>query len=343
MIAPNNFAIHVTYTCPLACAHCCFSSSPAVKDKLPIETIVRTIEELGDDIEMVAFTGGEPFLLGKDLVKLVKLANDNDYTTRIVTSAYFGKRKEVAEKKLGELKEANLKELSISWDDYHEEFVNFDSVYNVFWAAKKFDISVAVNIVQDKNSFWTRDRVINNLGIEDDALEVIVESNLNLTGRADEELNNSEFIEKRMIGPCPYVITGPTLSAKNKLLACCGVIPETKHLVVDDNYNPENLKKSILEMRKSPLLNWLFLRGPYDLIEFIGEEFGVDIPKRKNIGGNCEACKILFSTPEIEDKIPQAIISKFPQINGELNLLQSLGLLTPKNIQALWSGKTFIH
>jgi MoaA/NifB/PqqE/SkfB family radical SAM enzyme len=124
MLVPNTFAIHVTYTCPLSCAHCCFSSHPENKDKLPIAHIIETIRTLDQStIQMVAFTGGEPLLLGDKLVDAVREASSRGFVTRVVTSAYWGKNLSVARKRLEELKEAGLQEISISWDYFHEEFV----------------------------------------------------------------------------------------------------------------------------------------------------------------------------------------------------------------------------
>ena len=97
MPSASSFAIHVTYTCPLACAHCCFNSNPENTDRLDIDVILKTIDELDPrKIKLVAFTGGEPLLLGNDLVKAVTLASSRGFATRVVTSAYFGRRREYA-------------------------------------------------------------------------------------------------------------------------------------------------------------------------------------------------------------------------------------------------------
>jgi MoaA/NifB/PqqE/SkfB family radical SAM enzyme len=55
---------------------------------------------------MVAFTGGEPLLLGDNLVAAVREASSQGFVTRVVTSAYWGKNLSVARKKLEQLKEA---------------------------------------------------------------------------------------------------------------------------------------------------------------------------------------------------------------------------------------------
>jgi len=350
MITPTSFAIHVTYTCPLTCAHCCFSSGPEVRDRLSLDHIIETIRSLDTStIRMVAFTGGEAFLLGNGLVDIVGEAKSRGFVTRVVTSAYWAKHQSVAEKKLVALREAGLDELSISWDDFHANQssmpMSFQYVHNAFWAAKKLGIIAAINIVQSANSTWTANVVKDALGIPQESDEVIVESPVNLTGRAEIELQDVGLRPNRYLGPCPYVLKGPTLSAKNKLLACCGVIPETDALVLDPDFSPENLDSAIEQGLQSPLLNWLYIRGPYAIMDWISKKYNIPIPKAENVGGNCEACKLLFETKEIADKIPDALIEKVNDISDELQVLDALGLLNKREgnmVLDLWMDKSMV-
>lgn len=341
MLSPHSFAIHVTYTCPLSCDHCCFSSSPQNQERLPTDHIIKTINAIDTStVKLVAFTGGEPFLLGDDLVKLVSIASNRGFNVRIVTSAFWGKDRKIAKKRLLKLYESGLKEISISWDDFHEKFVSFEHVYNVFWSAVECGILPAINIVQAEKSYWTSAKVREELGIGDLFPDLVAETPLNRTGRAEKNLKEAGLRPQRIVGPCPYVLTGPTLSAKNKLLACCGVIPNTEALILDHDFKPENLHSAMQKGLKSPLLNWIFLRGPYAVMEYISQKHNIPIPDKSNVGGNCEACKLLFERKDISKKIPEAISDKAEEINGELHLLETLGLLNEHVIQRLWKSQS---
>jgi hypothetical protein len=343
MIRPSSFAIHVTYTCPLACAHCCFSSSPSNRDRLPVDHILGAIDGLNAaEVGLVAFTGGEPFLLGKDLVNAIARAKGRGFKTRVVTSAYFGKHEETARKRLEEVRSAGLDEMTISWDDFHEAFVAFDAVATVFRLARELGIRVGINVVQARDSFWTAARVRERLGLPEDSPECIGETPLNHTGRAETDLTEAGLRPKRYLGPCPYVLTGPTLSAKNKLLACCGVIPHTDALTLDPDFRPENLNAAIEKGLRSPLLNWLYLRGPYAIMEYVSARFGVAIPAKESIGGNCEACKLLFETPEVVRHLDEAVALKAAEIEGELGMLAALGWLSPEKLQHLWQDSSLV-
>lgn len=325
MIKPDNFAIHVTYTCPLTCAHCCFLSSPDRKEALPIDHIIDTIQSIDTSmIQLISFTGGEPFLLGNKLCDIVRAASEHGLTTRVITSAYFGKHYFIAERRLTELKKNGLNELTISWDDYHEKFVSFEHVYNVFWLAKKLELKMAINIVKGKNTNWTKNKLIKALGITNSDEELIMEADLNLTGRAETDLVHDVLYQESLgdVGPCPYVLSGPTLNANNKLLACCGVIPETNLLVLDHEFTPTNLSSALQKGSNNPLLNWIHLYGPHNILQYISERNGVEIPQ--NINGNCEACRILFHTPAISMHIQSAIKENGSNILDEVAILSEL-------------------
>ena len=291
---------------------------------------------------MVAFTGGEPFLLGKNLSKLVALAKGRGFVTRVVTSAYFGRDRDRARVVIEEVRNAGLDELSISWDDYHEQFVSFECIRTVYWLAKSIGMTVAVNVVQARNSRWTANRVKQELGVHAESEDIVTESPLNLTGSAREKLAEAGHRDRRFLGPCPYVMTGPTLSAKNKLLACCGVIPDTPHLVLQDNFDPSMLKEAISRGQRSPLLTWLYLRGPYAIMEWIGTRFDIPVPMREEIGGNCEACDRLFSHPILPSLLPQVLEEKAREIWDEFELLRSIGFASPRGVLELWAESGMI-
>ncbi len=343
-VAPRSFAIHVTYTCPLACAHCCFSSNPKNRDRLHVDHVKATIDQLPDGIGLIAFTGGEPFLLGQDLVDLVARAASRRAVTRVVTSAYWARTPTVADRWLRRLGEAGLNELSISWDDYHEQFVDFQNIKIAWQSAKKLGISVGISTVQSANSKWNAERLRKELGVGLGVGESLTcaESPLNLTGRAVEQLQDAGLRQQRTLGPCPYVLTGPTLSAKNKLLACCGCIPETNELVLDDDFQPENLRSAIEKGMRSALLNWIFLRGPYSVMEWIGNRWDIPVPPKAEVGGNCEACARLFTTPDIRDHVNEAATEMAKFIADEITVLDALGLLDPRSVLKLWERESIV-
>lgn len=340
MAEASSFAFHVTYTCPLTCAHCCFSSSPTVKDKLDFDLMVRTIEAIPQSFSLVAFTGGEPFLLGPKLADLVGLASRRGFRTRIVTSAYFGKTEALARRRLQPMRDAGLIELSISWDDFHEPFVSVDCVRNTFWTAVDLGILPAVNIVEGQDCRWTKPAVMDALGLPASFKHLITESPLNETGRAELELQGRKLVNPQGLGPCPYVITGPTASAKGKLLACCGVLPEMDGLVLQEQLDPEDLESAIERSKSDAVLNWLHLRGPFNLLEQASVHLGRPAPAAETVGGNCEACRMIFADPEVRGVLPALMAADGGRVLADAGLLDAMGLVEPDMPMRLSAGRS---
>jgi organic radical activating enzyme len=342
MLQPNTFAFHVTYTCPLACAHCCFGSSPELKDSLDPNFVLDAIDQIPDYIKLVAFTGGEPFLHGAKLAKYVERAASRGFITRIVTSAYFAKTPAIAQSKLKKVVDAGLRQLSISWDDFHEEFVAFECVKNLTHAAVEAGITVSLNIVQTENSRWTLERLRNALELSDPNRVNIKESGINITGRAAEKLTKEPLKHLGYIGPCPFILTGPTMSAKGNLMPCCGVIPNTDRLVIARAPKTEQIPGLIQESLSNPLFLWLFLRGPHAIMEWIGEKYGLEVPRRESIGGNCEACKLLFETRAFDEKLDDVMRERMTFLTSELMLLDCLYEMDEFSTVRLWDDKSKI-
>ena len=75
LATPHTLSLITTHRCTAACDHCCFSCSPDVQDHIPIPNLYRYIHEAAEikTIKVIVFTGGECFLLGKELDSLMKL------------------------------------------------------------------------------------------------------------------------------------------------------------------------------------------------------------------------------------------------------------------------------
>jgi hypothetical protein len=163
---------------------------------------------------------------------------------------------------------------------------------------------------------------------------------LNVTGRAEEKLKDAPLKKNGYLGPCPYVMTGPTLSAKGKLLACCGVIPDTERLAITDKMDPASIAENFAAGFRNPLFQWLFLRGPYALIKELHEGTGISPPDPDSIGGNCEACRIALNDPRYANSIDSFLADRAVTLEHELLLLDSLGLLTPVALRNIWEDQS---
>ena len=81
-------------------------------------------------IEITVFTGEELTL--KLLKEGIKYATDSGFIVRLVTNAWWASSREKA---LTFLKELGLKELNVSYDDFHSAFIQGRNIVNTVKAA----------------------------------------------------------------------------------------------------------------------------------------------------------------------------------------------------------------
>src|SRR5262249_44968158 len=139
VLEPHTVTILTTDKCTARCRHCCMNSSPERSNKLSYAQIEHVLSQLFANYRMkvVVFAGGEPTLLGDDLLAAITYCKKNGIVSRIVTNAYWADTPEDALAKCKELRAAGLDELNISMDDYHEPYVPFANVKRAWEAAQQ--------------------------------------------------------------------------------------------------------------------------------------------------------------------------------------------------------------
>ncbi len=140
--------ILVTTRCPLACRHCCFGCSPqgdliSGDVTMTLDEIYHCIDQaltLSGSLRAIGLSGGEPFLLGHQLVDICTFAANRGLYTGCVTSAYWAINQETALKRLRPLIAAGLQVLAISVDTFHADSVSVARVRHAVSAARDLGI-----------------------------------------------------------------------------------------------------------------------------------------------------------------------------------------------------------
>lgn len=115
ILYPNILTFITTYRCVSKCRDCCFGCAPTRTQALSIESMHKYIEQAKElpSIKTIVFTGGECFLLGRQLDELIKKANRNGYITRVITNGYWATSYDAANKRLDSLMNAGLNEINL--------------------------------------------------------------------------------------------------------------------------------------------------------------------------------------------------------------------------------------
>ncbi|MBV9408392.1 MAG: radical SAM protein, partial [Candidatus Eremiobacteraeota bacterium] len=129
-VRPRILSILTTRRCTAACDHCCIGASPRATGAIPVPRIHGLIDEAAKipTIDRIVFTGGECFLLGEDLDRLIRHAHLTGFETRVVTNGYWAVNERAAAQRASALFAAGLDEMMLSTGTFHQQFVPVERI-----------------------------------------------------------------------------------------------------------------------------------------------------------------------------------------------------------------------
>jgi hypothetical protein len=299
------------------------NSAPGRSDRLRYEDIRRTIDELHSayGLRVVIFAGGEPTLLGQDLLDAIAYADTQGILTRLVTNGYWAVSEARAREKLIELREAGLAELNVSADDYHLPYVPFERVEHAWRASKGLGfLSVVIANCSGPGSVVTPAFIMDRLGetpdlrYDDDGYQrpigarapdgtyyALSNGQVQMLGRANEEISEADLTfrgeEARLDGGCRWAIRSAALSPKNHLVACCGTEAEDNPVLDFGSLHGQKATERVEFADDQLIVNAIALRGPLFLKEFI-QAHRPSVAFRDRYASVCEICEHIVKRPE---------------------------------------------
>ncbi len=327
----HSLVFSVTYKCPIKCKFCGVNAGPHRRGKMSLEMMKGLIDEacaLGT-IELIVFTGGEPFLLGKDLYKAIEYAANKELLTRIVTNAYWATSPEKAFKVLSELKKAGLTEINYSCDDFHQEFIPLERIKWASEAAAEVGIPALIASKGIKNSrimpeyleeFFGKKLTAYKEGCKNPTNFVYTYGATIPVGWESENLSEEDLLwpndEDNWNKPCKSVLESIVVDSDGNLSICCGIgsveVPET----AIGNVFEKPMADLILEANNDLIVNWLALQGPYGIMKFI-QSRAPDIPFKPRYVNVCHLCHDIFSREETRAALSPTALEVIPVLGLE--------------------------
>ncbi len=318
---PHMLTFLTTNQCTARCAHCSMFSGPERKERLTFDQMRRAIESAHESfpLRVVVFAGGEPTLLGEDLLSAIAYASSRGLLTRMVSNASFATSDKAAYAKLAALWEAGLHEVNFSCDDYHLEYVPFDRIRRVWNASKEIDFdAVVIANSTGRNSSINPDTIQELLGekvqlvYDDDGFRrdlardatqgriyAIGNSRLQPLGRAASVMVASDLIEfaGRTPGPCPNAVQNPAVSASNHLLGCCGAYMQDNPILDFGTLDTIRIPERIRAADESAIVTALRVRGPAYLRDFV-QRHAPHLTFNRPLASMCAVCEEVVGRPD---------------------------------------------
>ena len=315
-MVPSVLTILPTYQCTAACKECCFECSPSVHGRIPLDRLLAYIDEACDTIpslKLVVFSGGECFLLRKDLDVCVARAHDRGKLVRVVTNAYWARTMEAARTRLQALRDAGLDELNISTGDDHLAFVPFESVVNGLIAGAELGMVSLAAVEGFDNSRFKAEDAVNHPRIQEfwknhrNARYLQVLRNIWMPFHTGRQLEHHEALRRtperaRSLGGCDNVLHNMVVTPDESLASCCGLtmehIPEMKL----GKLARESMAAMVQRGTNDFLKQWIWLDGPDVVLQFASSKDDRIKQPEANVHP-CQACAQFYLDPRAREAV----------------------------------------
>jgi len=324
MMQPNVLTILASYRCTAACAHCCFDSNPAIKERLAFEEIRDFISEAAQlsPLDVVVFSGGECFLLGDDLVRAIRHCSDLHLRTRCVTNAYWAPHRAAAERRLKPLQDVGLGELNVSTGDFHSRYVPVDNVIVAAVTAVDLGLSNTLIVVelqkerQITRALLTEDPNIRRcLALGEDRFKIIESPWMPMDLSAsvpqpDEVLVNRRNVHLRT--GCASMGSTLVLTPHRRVGFCCGLTRE-KIPELNARWNPGELSEVTSQAGSDFMKIWLAVDGPERILAWAATK-DESIEWENRYAHHCHACLALYSDEKVRDVIREHYMERVDDV-----------------------------
>lgn len=342
MIA-KTLSLLVTYQCTASCKQCCFGCNPTKKQRIQQHRLLSYIDQAADlGLINVVFTGGECFLLGRDLTEAVQHAADRGLATRCVTNAFWATSPKAAALRLKELVDAGLKELNISTGDFHQEYIPVRNVEHGAIAAYELGLGLVIMVETYKNRSFTAEVLLKNtligeVHLEDpggmqikEAIWIPIESHVTIE---HEECHRRGPSTPHLMRGCPSILTHIAITPDEEYLACCGLtvgrIPDL-HI---GNAHTDPLSRIVQNVDQDLLRLWIRMDGPERIVDFLQQrDASIEYPYASV--HQCQTCKDLFSREDLRGAMLKHASEKESEIVFRYHLWQETDRYISQTINA---------
>jgi len=315
-IHPRTLTILGTYKCTAMCKNCCFDSNPWLTQRLSLDSILSFIEEGSQysSVELVAFSGGECFLLGEDLVRAVEFATGKGLRTRCVTNGYWAKSLQHGRRRLQQLRDAGLCELNISTGDYHQQWVSEETVVNAACLGVELKLESTLIVIE-----LQKDRRVSTKSLLENPhifalMQNRAESNFSIIESPWMPMDAQEIVDQpveRLLtrknvhkrGGCKSVLSTIVVTPTRQLGLCCGLsrelIPE-----LSIEWGENSLSELLAEAGREFMKIWLFVDGPERILAWAASK-NPQIDWECRYAHHCHACLALFQDPLVRATISE--------------------------------------
>ncbi len=275
---PNYLSFAGTYQCNLACPHCCVPIEWT--DWLDIPTAIRFLEQAQQaGIEVLGFTGGEPFLYPEFLIALTRRGAELGFRfDKLMSNGVWYRDESHLEKVLTDIRQAGFTgKLGLSVDKFHgmeiaklagfclvaRRIFKRDTILSLSYASRSPDkgLEPIQRLAEELDGVVAWSDVLGRYMLVSDELTMTLNWNHLATVERAEGLpgdpwDGSWFAEDYCEGPGQALIVNP----RGEVKPCCGFASDLDQLTIGNIYT-DSVADVIKAGRAHPVVGTIFRKG----------------------------------------------------------------------------------
>jgi MoaA/NifB/PqqE/SkfB family radical SAM enzyme len=306
----NTLALMLGYRCNAKCRCCLWGELHSCGPNIDVAQACSWVDQACAiaDLKLIGFSGGESFLYSKEMALIAAHAQrEHGLVAAASTNSYWAYSRQRAIERLEPLYKVGLRQLLLSVDDFHQEYVPLARVKNALRAAKELGIGCTLQSIVTKSSRRIAD-FMKELNVQEgDGLQA-TEVFCTRIGWAATKVPEAEFPpqENALSSYCsmlqPLVI-GPD----GAVYLCCGAAFAAPGLKVG-NLTEEPLADILQRAEWDPMLNALALgNGPAYLADCLRASGKGDVLRASGYSSSCEACHDILAVSGIKNLLSEKL------------------------------------
>ena len=302
---PNSITLITTFRCNAACVECCFGCRPERGRTMTLDEMKHYIdiclEAYPETIAHLSLTGGECFLLGKDLDEIIKYGAENGLSIGLVSNGYWGKSYASALRKIQQLKECGLTGICFSVGNDHQHILPLRNCRNAAVACARagykvefrmeshFGKCVIYDKLKDDAAFM---RLVKKGLINPEFWEWKQYNNEMIHGRS----NAWRFRPYQESKPCTLLFRNIVITPYGDVLACAGIGSSRNPHMRLGNIWKEPVRTIYERTFEDVLKIWIGMSGAQAILQYVYDNSDI---KFHQCGNGCDSCIEIFENPKI--------------------------------------------
>lgn len=289
----DTLAISLNSNCNANCKICCGmpKSNQVLNDDVAFH-FLRGLKN-NNDLKRICLTGGEIFLNIEKVYRWVKFINESDKKAYCVSNGFWGYDFKEANNIVKDLKLLGLNQLTLSYDEYHNEFIDLECIINILEACKRERLPVSIQTVilhENDNRKW-----LNELSYYLTDINILFFPCYQV-GNASKNFSSDMFIKSRDKKGLLCGKNGTFMIESNgDVCPCCSPYVNETELCIDNIYlsRDADLDVVLKKIRNNKLLYCLRNYGFDYFVNLAENELGIELPEK--FISSCELCTYLFN------------------------------------------------